>query len=74
MKLDNRVPWRWFTETTGPLVFFGICWILVGLGIGDQPISRQFFGFAGALMLALVTWRPIVSINLARGTVDRVTE
>lgn len=74
MRVNARVAVRWFTETTGPFVFFGICWLLVGLGIGDQSIRRQFFGFAGALMLAFVTWRPIASINLARSSADRCSD
>ena len=52
-------------NTTFVPLFIGLCALLVGLGIGDQPFLRQVAGFLGALMTALVDFRPHRDVNLA---------
>lgn len=73
MRFNKDAVVRWTTETTGLIVFLGTCFMLVGLGIMDQSLARQLVGFAGALIVAMMTSRPLMSVNMKNREHERTT-
>lgn len=70
MKVNVAVCVRLARETTFLPMLAGLLAIAGGLGLFEASLGNQCFGVSGALIIALVTHRPLDQIRVGLGTLN----
>ncbi len=66
--INRRALVRLLTETTFTPLLIGLVALAGAIQPSDQSFWREFMTFMGALIIALVAWRPYAGMNLRDGS------